>query len=147
MRTVVQRVARASVSVDGETIGRIDHGLCALVAVTHHDTPAQAIKLGDKLSSLRIFADEQGRANRSVLDVGGGVLVLSQFTLYADTTRGNRPGYTRAADPVVAAPLIEQVASRVARAGVPVATGRFGADMQVDLVNDGPFTVIIEVDP
>ncbi|MFV0525208.1 MAG: D-aminoacyl-tRNA deacylase [Acidimicrobiales bacterium] len=147
MRSVVQRVAGASVSVDGQTVGRIDHGLCALVAVTHHDTPAQAIRLGDKLAALRIFADEQGRANRSVLDVGGGILVISQFTLYADTTSGNRPGYTRAADPVAAAPLIDQLASRIARAGVPVATGRFGADMRVELVNDGPFTVIVEVDP
>lgn len=146
MRAVVQRVAEASVTVEGELVGSIESGLCVLVGVTHTDTAQQASKLADRLSKLRIFADDEGKMNRSVLDIGGAVLVISQFTLYADTRKGNRPGYSDAARPDVAEPLILQLMDDLRATGLPVEGGRFGADMDVRLLNQGPVTVTIDVD-
>jgi len=145
MRAVVQRVARAGVVVDGDTVGSIGPGLCALVGVTHDDAEPQARKLAERLWKLRIFADEEGKMNRSVADVGGEVLVISQFTLYGDTRKGNRPSYIEAARPEVAEPLVDEVVEHLRSLGAEVATGRFGADMVVELVNDGPVTVTLEV--
>ena len=147
MRAVVQRVARASVTVDGEVVGAIGHGLCVLVGVTHHDGEAEANKLAERLWKLRIFNDDEDKMNRSVADVGGAILVISQFTLYGDATRGNRPSYVEAARPEVAAPLIDVVVDRLRSLGAGVATGRFGADMAVELVNDGPVTISLELTP
>lgn len=146
MRAVVQRVTEASVTVDGGVVGSIGPGLCVLVGVTHGDTEAQASKLADRLSKLRIFADEDGKMNRSVVDVGGEVLVVSQFTLYGDTRRGNRPGYSGAARPDHAEPLVELVAAELEARSVPVARGVFGAHMDLRLVNHGPVTITLEVD-
>ncbi|MGB5759815.1 MAG: D-aminoacyl-tRNA deacylase [Acidimicrobiales bacterium] len=145
MRAVVQRVARASVTVDGEVVGSIGHGLCVLVGVTHDDGEAVANKLAERLWKLRIFNDDEDKMNRSVADVGGSLLVISQFTLYGDATRGNRPSYGEAARPEVAAPLIDVVVDRLRSLGADVATGRFGADMAVELVNDGPVTISLEL--
>jgi len=145
MRAVVQRAQRASVTVDGEVIGEIGQGLCVLVGVTHDDTSAEAAKLAEKLWKLRIFTDDEGKMNRAVADVGGEVLVISQFTLYGDARKGNRPSYMDAARPEVAAPLIDEVIRRLEALGATVATGRFGADMAVELVNDGPVTISIEL--
>lgn len=145
MRAVVQRVTRAKVLVAGESVGAVDNGLCVLVGVTHDDTPAQAVKLAERLWKLRIFGDDHDKMNLSVADVGGEVLVISQFTLYAETAKGNRPSYTAAARPETAAPLIDAVVDRLRELGAVVATGRFGADMAVELVNDGPVTVSLEV--
>lgn len=144
MRAVVQRVARASVTVDGETIGEIGEGLCVLVGVTHEDTQAEAARLAEKLWKLRIFTDEGGKMNRSVADVGGQVLIISQFTLYGDARKGNRPSYLAAARPEQAEPIIDVVVSKLQELGAIVGTGRFGADMKVDLVNDGPVTIVID---
>lgn len=146
MRAVVQRVTEASVTVDGEVIGSIGPGLCVLVGVTHRDTDREAAKLADRLAKLRIFRDDDGKMNRSVLDVGGAALVISQFTLYADTRRGNRPGYSDAAPPDQAAPLVEAVADGLAAKGLTVAQGRFGADMDVRILNQGPVTITLDVD-
>lgn len=145
MRAVVQRVTSASVTVDGFEVGAIGPGLCALVGVTHTDTPDHARRLADRLWGLRIMADDDGVMNRSVADTGGGVLVVSQFTLYGDTTRGRRPSWRDAAGGAVAEPLVDAVADALRGLGATVATGRFGADMAVALVNDGPVTVIVEV--
>ncbi len=145
MRAVVQRVAEASVVVDGEEIARIGPGLLALVAARHGDDPAAATRLAEKLAHLRIFADEAGKSNRSLLDVGGEALVVSQFTLYGDTRKGRRPSFIDAAPPEVAEPLIEVVAEALRALGVRVATGRFRAHMRVALVNDGPVTLILDV--
>jgi len=145
VRAVVQRVTRASVAVDGAVVGSIGAGLCVLVGVTHADDGALASQLADKLWHLRIFDDPDGRPNLSVADVGGAVLVISQFTLYGDTTRGRRPSWLAAAPGDVAEPLVAAVAERLRQLGAPVATGVFGADMAVELVNDGPFTVVVEV--
>ncbi len=147
MRAVVQRVARASVTVDGEVVGSIGHGLCVLVGVTHHDDRATATKLAERLWKLRIFADDDDKMNRSVADVEGAILVISQFTLYGDARKGNRPSYIEAARPEVAAPLIDVVVERLRSLGAEVATGRFGADMAVELVNDGPVTILVELTP
>jgi D-tyrosyl-tRNA(Tyr) deacylase len=142
--SVVQRVARARVSVDGEVVGRIEHGLLVLVGVEHGDTDLDATATAGKLAALRVFP---GRVptDRSVHDVGGGCLVVSQFTLAAELRHGNRPDFTAAAPPALAAALYERVAADLAAAGVPVATGRFGASMQVESVNDGPFTLVLTV--
>jgi D-tyrosyl-tRNA(Tyr) deacylase len=145
MRAVAQRVRSARVEVAGETVAAIDHGLLALVGVTHSDTSADATALAAKLAGLRIFGDAAGKMNLSVADVGGEVLVVSQFTLYGDASRGRRPSFTAAAPPEVAAPLVQEVAAELGRLGVPVAEGRFGAAMRVELVNDGPVTLVIEV--
>lgn len=144
MRAVVQRVARASVAVDGAVVGSIGPGLCVLVGVTHDDGEADAALLAAKLAGLRIFPDEQGLMNRSATETAGGVLVVSQFTLYGDAARGRRPSFTRAAPPEVAAPLVDSLVRHLESAGLDVATGRFGAAMEVDLVNQGPVTILLE---
>jgi D-tyrosyl-tRNA(Tyr) deacylase len=145
VRAVVQRVRQASVTVDGETVGAIGPGLLALVGVTHDDDPAAATKLAGKVAHLRVVDDDAGVMNRSVLDAGGEVLVVSQFTLYGDTSRGRRPSWIAAARPEHAEPLVEAVVDELRRLGLTVATGRFRTDMQVALVNDGPVTIIVEV--
>jgi D-tyrosyl-tRNA(Tyr) deacylase len=142
---VVQRVTRASVTVDGEVVGAIGPGLVALVGVTHDDGEVEAVKLAAKLANLRVLDDEGGVMNRSVLDEGAEVLVVSQFTLYGDTAKGRRPSWIDAARPEHAEPLVERVAAELRSLGVEVATGRFRTDMAVALVNDGPVTVIVEV--
>ncbi|MBT5756230.1 MAG: D-tyrosyl-tRNA(Tyr) deacylase [Acidimicrobiaceae bacterium] len=145
MRALVQRVSEARVRVDGEIIGEIEHGVLALIGVTHDDTPAQATKLAEKIAHLRIFTDDDDKMNLSVLDAGGSVLVVSQFTLYGDTRKGRRPGYVDAARPEVAEPLCDAVVDALRALDVPVQTGRFRADMKVELINDGPVTLSIEV--
>jgi D-aminoacyl-tRNA deacylase len=145
MRAVVQRVTGARVTVDGATVGAIGPGLCALVGVTHDDDVDAARRLAAKLWHLRIFDDEAGVMNRAVADAGGAVLVVSQFTLYGDTSRGRRPSWIAAARPEQAEPLVEAVVAELRRLGGEVATGRFRADMQVALVNDGPVTLVVEV--
>ena len=144
MRAVVQRVTEAAVRVDGELVGSIGPGLCVLVGVTHADGTAEADKLAAKLWSLRVFDDEQGRMELGADQVGGAVLVISQFTLYGDTRKGRRPSWIEAARPEQAEPLVERVATQLRTAGATVATGRFGAEMQVSIVNDGPVTLIVE---
>jgi D-tyrosyl-tRNA(Tyr) deacylase len=145
MRSVVQRVARASVTVDGAVVGAIGPGLCALVGVTHDDGPDQAAALARKLWHLRVFPDEGGAMNRSVAEVGGQVLVVSQFTLYGDTRKGRRPSFVGAARPEHAEPLVTRVVDELVALGATVATGRFGADMRVDIANDGPVTLVLDV--
>ncbi len=144
MRVVLQRVSEASVAVDGATIGAIGSGLVALVGIADGDDAAVVRRLAEKTAALRIFRDEAGRFDRSAVDVGGAVLVVSQFTLLADTRKGNRPSFTDAADPAVAAPLVELYAATLHELGLAVATGRFGADMTVSLVNDGPVTIVLD---
>ena len=144
MRGVVQRVARAEVRVDGRTVGSIGSGMLVFVGVGEGDTADQADWLAGKLSRLRIFEDDEGRMNRSVVDVGGAVLVVSQFTLLADTSRGNRPSFIGAAAPDVAEPLVGRVAAELRALGLEVAMGEFGAHMEVDLLNDGPVTILLE---
>jgi D-tyrosyl-tRNA(Tyr) deacylase len=142
---VVQRVQRARVTVDGEEVGAIGPGLCVLVGVTHDDTGAEARKLAARIWGLRIFDDDAGLMNRAAADVGGEVLVVSQFTLYGDTSRGRRPSWIAAARPEAAEPLVDEVVAALRGLGAPVATGRFRADMAVELVNDGPVTLLLEV--
>lgn len=144
MRAVVQRVSRARVVIDGETVGEIGQGLLVLLGVTHTDTRATAAWLADKVVGLRIFADAEGKMNRAVADVGGGVLVVSQFTLYGNCAKGRRPSFLDAARPELAVPLYEAFVEEVRALGVPAATGRFGAMMQVELVNDGPVTLLLD---
>jgi D-tyrosyl-tRNA(Tyr) deacylase len=144
MRAVLQRVRRASVAVAGETIGEIGTGLLVLLGVHRTDAPEQARWLAEKVAGLRVFEDADGKMNVSVQDVGGRVLVVSQFTLYGDCRKGRRPSFIEAAAPELAEPLYERFADELRALGVPVATGRFAADMQVELVNDGPVTVIID---
>jgi D-aminoacyl-tRNA deacylase len=144
MRAVLQRVSRASVTVDGAVIGQIGQGLLVLLGVAQTDTAEQARWLAEKIVGLRIFADAEDKMNRSVADVGGGVLVVSQFTLYGDCQKGRRPSFIDAAPPEIAIPLYEEFVNAVKAQGIPVATGRFGAMMQVELVNDGPVTLILE---
>ena len=147
MRALIQRVARAEVRVAGEVIGQTGPGVLALVCAMRGDTEAEAEKLAAKLARLRIFHDEAGKMNRALLDTGGGALVVSQFTLAADTSRGNRPGFSTAAPPEEGERLYLHFARALAGLGVPVETGRFGADMAVELVNDGPVTIWLEVPP
>jgi len=144
MRAVVQRVSRARVLIDGETVGEIGRGLLILLGVTHTDTPAAAVWLADKVVGLRLFNDADGKMNLSVAEVGGSVLVVSQFTLYGDCQKGRRPSFIDAARPEVAIPLYEAFVNGIKALGVPTATGRFGAMMQVELVNDGPVTLIVD---
>ena len=144
MRAVVSRVAWARVGADGELTGEIGAGLLVLVGVTHADTGADAAWLAAKVANLRVFDDDQGTMNRSLLEVGGAALVVSQFTLYGDARRGRRPSYVAAAPPERAAPLVESVAKSLAGEGVPVATGRFGADMRVESAGDGPVTILLD---
>jgi D-tyrosyl-tRNA(Tyr) deacylase len=145
MRALVQRVTRASVRVDDELVGEIGPGLCILVGVTHDDTPADAEKLAAKVHGLRVFDDESGQMNLSLADTGGAALVVSQFTLYGDTRKGRRPSWVAAAAPEQAEPLIAGFVAAVRERGTPVQTGRFRADMAVELVNDGPVTLLLEV--
>ena len=145
MRALVQRAAQARVSVDGEVVGEIGPGLCCLVGVTHGDDRDSAVKLAAKLWHLRIFADENGQMNRSVADTSGELLVVSQFTLYGDTRKGRRPSFVAAAPPDDAARLINDLVAELRRLGATVATGLFGADMAVELTNDGPVTLMLEV--
>lgn len=145
MRALVQRVARARVVVEGEEVGAVGPGLCTFVGVTHDDTEAQARKLADKIWHLRVFEDEAGAMNRAVAEVGGEVLVVSQFTLYGSTERGRRPSWIAAARPEQAEPLVEAVVAVLRDLGATVATGRFRTHMQVELVNDGPTTLMLEV--
>jgi D-tyrosyl-tRNA(Tyr) deacylase len=144
MRAVVQRVTRASVAIDGTIVGRIDRGLLVLLGVTHADTPEAAAWLADKIVGLRIFNDADGKMNLDLAEVGGAVLVVSQFTLYGDCQKGRRPSFITAARPEIAIPLYEAFVNAIKALGVPVATGQFGADMQVELVNDGPVTLVME---
>ena len=147
MRALVQRVTEARVRVGDEIVGDIGPGVCVLVGVTHDDSTADAEKLAAKVAHLRIFDDDDGAMNRSVLDTGGAALVVSQFTLYGDTARGRRPSWVAAARPEHAEPLVDAFTAGLAALGVPVATGRFGAEMQVSLVNDGPVTLLVEITP
>ena len=145
MRALLRRVARASVSVDGVVVGAIGPGLLVFVGVAQGDDESTADGLATRIAELRMFRDAEGRTNRSVLEVGGGALVVSQFTLLADTSRGRRPGFTAAADGETAERLYRRVAAAISRAGVgDVQLGRFGAEMAVDLVNDGPFTIWLD---
>jgi D-tyrosyl-tRNA(Tyr) deacylase len=144
VRALVQRVSQASVEVAGEAVSEIGPGLLVLVAAGAGDTAAQAAWMAGKVARLRVLADDEGRMNRSLLDSGGEVLAVSQFTLYGDATRGNRPGFTRAAPPEEAQALVERFAAELRALGVPVKPGVFGAHMHVALVNDGPVTIWIE---
>ncbi len=145
MRAVVQRVSRASVSVHHEVVGAIGAGLCVLVGVTEGDDAGTATRLADKVHKLRIFTDDEGKMNRSVADIDGSVLMISQFTLYGDARKGNRPSFVTAARPELAEPLIEHCVARLRSLGTVVETGRFGADMAVEIHNDGPVTIILEL--
>ena len=144
MRALIQRVTRASVEVDGAPIGQTGAGLLILVCAMQGDTQDKADALAAKIAKLRIFKDEAGKMNRSLLDSGGGALVVSQFTLAADTRSGNRPGFSSAAAPDEGRRLYEHFAASLAALGIPVETGQFGADMSVSLVNDGPVTISLE---
>jgi D-tyrosyl-tRNA(Tyr) deacylase len=144
MRAVVQRVSRASVRIEGQIVGAIERGLLILLAITHDDTPERATWLAEKIAGLRIFGDDEGKMNRDVTEAGGGALIVSQFTLYGDCRKGRRPSFIDAAAPSAAIPLYEAFLQAVKAQGVPVATGQFGAAMQVELVNDGPVTLIID---
>jgi D-tyrosyl-tRNA(Tyr) deacylase len=145
VRAVIQRVTQASVTVDGSPVGAIGRGLCVLVGVTHGDDAARARRLAAKVWNLRILADGAGLMNASVADADGEILVVSQFTLYGDTAKGRRPSWVAAAPPEVAAPLVAAVVDELRSLGARVATGRFGAHMQVALVNDGPVTIIVDI--
>ena len=145
MRAVLQRVKRASVTVEGNITGSIGEGLLVLLGIEEADTLEDMNWLSGKLVNLRIFNDEQGVMNRSLLEVGGGLLLVSQFTLFAATKKGNRPSYSRAAPPAIAVPIYEKMIELLsAELGKPIQTGVFGADMKVDLLNDGPVTIIMD---
>jgi D-tyrosyl-tRNA(Tyr) deacylase len=141
----VQRISRAAVRVDGETVGEIGPGLCILVGVTHDDTEELADRLATKVHALRIFGDDDGVMNRSLGETGGAALVVSQFTLYGDARKGRRPSWGAAAPPEQAEPLIDRFVRMLEQLGTPVATGRFRAEMEVELVNDGPVTLLVEL--
>lgn len=145
MKAWVQRVSEASVEIDGETVSQIGQGYLILLGVTHTDTERTADEIADHICKLRIFEDGNGKTNRSILDVGGSVMVVSQFTLYADTSHGRRPGFSHAARPEIAEPLYERVVAKIrdVLGADRVGTGRFGADMKVRLLNDGPFSLEI----
>lgn len=145
MRILLQRVSSASVTVDGTVTGAIDGGLLILIGITHTDTDAVIDRMAGKLVKLRIFNDDNGMMNKSVIDVGGNILAVSQFTLYANAKGGNRPSYTEAARPEQAAPAFDRLVAALAlRLGKPVPTGVFGADMKVALINDGPVTIWLD---
>lgn len=146
MRALIQRVTRASVTIDGEVRGAIGRGFLILLGVREGDTAAEADYLADKCTALRIFTDENDKMNLSLSDVEGGLLVVSQFTLYGDCRKGRRPSFIRAARPETAIPLYERFVARCRASGRPVETGEFGADMQVELVNDGPVTLWLDTD-
>ncbi len=144
MRAVVQRVSKARVLVGGKPVGEIGPGLCVLLGVAGTDEPATAERLAGRIARLRVFENEDGRFDRSLLDAAGEALVVSQFTLIADTAKGNRPSFSHAAPPELAEPLYEQFCQALRELGVPVQTGVFGARMQLELVNDGPVTIILD---
>jgi D-tyrosyl-tRNA(Tyr) deacylase len=144
MRALLQRVSTASVEVAGERVGEIGIGLLALVAAGVGDGEPDALRLARKIAALRVFGDAEGRMNGSLAEVGGAVLCVSQFTLYADTRRGNRPGFTAAAPPDLGRELVDVVAAELRSLGLPVETGRFGAEMRVSLVNEGPVTIWLD---
>jgi D-tyrosyl-tRNA(Tyr) deacylase len=144
MRVLLQRVSAGKVMVDDRIIARIGKGLVILLGIGHEDGEGQAVFLAEKIANLRIFEDEQGKTNLSILDVDGGAIVVSQFTLYADTRKGRRPSFTDAALPGHAAPLVERFADLLRAHGVPTQTGQFGAHMQVEIHNDGPVTIWLE---
>lgn len=146
MRAVVTRVRNASVEIEGQIVGQIDRGFLILLGVAHEDTPALCTKLADKILGLRVFEDENGKMNRSLSDVGGQVLVVSQFTLYGDCSHGRRPSFIAAARPETAIPLYEQFLAQCRSRGFEPQHGQFGADMQVRSQNDGPVTLIIDTD-
>lgn len=147
MRVVLQRVTRASVAVDGELVSSIGPGYVALVGMGRGDDASMIPRMADKVVGLRIFRDDGGKTNLDLASVGGEVLVVSQFTLYADTRKGRRPSFVYAADPAAAAPLVEAFAVALEDRGVRVGRGVFGAEMAIDLVNDGPFTMVLELEP
>lgn len=147
MRAVVQRVSSASVAVDGRVVGAIEAGLCVLLGVAAGDGPDEADWLARRVARLRVFPNDEGRFDRSVLDVGGAALVVSQFTLIADTAKGNRPSFAGAAPPELAEPLYARFRAVLEQEGVPTAAGSFGAHMAVSLVNDGPVTIVLETRP
>ena len=144
MRAVIQRVSQAKVVVDDDTVGQIGKGFMILLGVHEQDTQTDVDYLVGKISKLRVFEDDQQKMNRSIIDVGGEILSISQFTLFADTKKGNRPSFVQAAKPDVAIPLYEAFNEGLRQAGIPVETGIFGADMKCHLVNDGPVTIIID---
>ena len=144
MRAIIQRVSKASVTVEGQVIGKIGRGLLVLLGIGKGDEQNEATLLAEKITNMRIFPDQEGRFNRSVLDINGEVLVVSQFTLYADTRRGRRPSFSEAAAPEQAAPLVDAFVEALLERGLAVASGVFGAHMYVDLQNDGPVTVILD---
>jgi D-tyrosyl-tRNA(Tyr) deacylase len=152
VRVLIQRVSRANVSVDGAIVGQIGRGFLLLVGVTHDDTEDQSAALATKIANLRVFDDEAGNLNRSAADLLAGspesigMLVVSQFTLYADTRKGRRPSFVQAAPPVVASPLVDHFANQLRQLGLTVEQGIFGAEMQVELVNDGPVTIWLDTD-
>lgn len=144
MKAVIQRVANAAVSIDGTCVGEIEHGFMILVGVHELDTAEDISYLVRKISKLRVFEDEEGKMNLSIQDVSGSILSISQFTLYADTKKGNRPSFIKAAKPEISIPLYDAFNEELRKEGILVATGEFGADMNVSLVNDGPVTIIID---
>ena len=146
MRAIIQRVSHASVTIDGAVHGKIGPGLLILLGVSEEDTEENAVYLADKCTCLRIFTDENDKMNLSAADIGGGLLVISQFTLYGDCRRGKRPSFVRAARPEKAIPLYEAFLARCRASGLPVETGEFGADMKVELLNDGPVTIVMDTD-
>jgi D-tyrosyl-tRNA(Tyr) deacylase len=146
VRAVVQRVSRARVVVGGDVVGEIEAGLCILLGVAGTDAAATADRLAGRVARLRVFENEEGRFDRSLLDAGGEALVVSQFTLIADTAKGNRPSFTHAAPPDLAEPLYERFCNALRELGITVATGEFGAHMEVDLTNDGPVTIVLEAE-
>ncbi len=145
MKALIQRVSEARVVVEGETVGEIDQGLLVLLGVEKEDSHSQVKRMADKLLAYRIFADAEGKMNCSVSDIDGGLLVVSQFTLAADTRKGLRPGFSTAATPVLAEELYEALLAQLSDAGLKIQSGQFGADMKVGLVNDGPVTFLLEV--
>jgi D-tyrosyl-tRNA(Tyr) deacylase len=144
VRVVVQRVARASVTVDGREVGAVERGLVVLVGIASGDGDEAVAWMADKVAGLRVFPDDDGKMNRSLLEIGGGALVVSQFTLYGDATRGRRPSFIEAAPPEAAEPIYQRFVEALRGRGVAVATGVFGATMAISLVNDGPVTLVIE---
>ena len=144
MRALLQRVSRASVTVEGQVVGQIGQGLLVLLGIGQQDSELQVKTLADKIVYLRIFGDDEGKMNRSLLDIGGEVLVISQFTLYADTRRGRRPSFTNAAPPAIAEPLVERFKEAIASYGLTVASGIFGASMTIEIRNEGPVTIWLD---
>ena len=147
MKIIVQRCSRAEVRIGGEVVGKIGQGFVLLVGITHEDTEKEAEWMAKKVASLRVFGDEEGKMNRAITDVKGSILSISQFTLYGDARKGNRPSFVKAARPELAEPLYDRFNTLLrTQYGLTVETGRFGADMQVDFVNDGPVTILLETE-